>query len=245
MQAGPPGQRVARRGMTSRGWGSSDRVGTARRGAMNKLRILVADDHPLLCTALCTLLQAQPDMQVAGEATDGLAAVECAAKLQPELVVMDLSMPKLGGIEATRRIKLACPATKVVALTGSHDPEQLRLALAAGATGYVLKCAAADEVLRAIRAAAQGGLYLDPTIAADAVARAGEGRPGETLLSSREAEVLRMIAQGYALKEIAAKLDLSTRTLETYRVRAMEKKNLRSRADIVDYALQQGWLVPR
>jgi DNA-binding NarL/FixJ family response regulator len=208
------------------------------------LRVFVADDHPIVRGGLRAVIDGERDMVVVGEAADGLAAVEAVTALRPDVVVMDLSMPKLDGIEASRRIKEACSDIKVIALTADHDPARLKRSLSAGTSGYVLKRAGADDLVRAIRAVAEGGMYLDPHAAAAALAqpRAPSGEVESSVLSERETEVLRMIAEGYAMKEIAAQLDVSARTLETYRQRAMDKLGLRSRADIVRYAMKQGWL---
>jgi DNA-binding NarL/FixJ family response regulator len=208
------------------------------------LRVFVADDHPIVRGGLRAVIEGEQDMVVVGEAADGLTAVEAVTTLRPDVVVMDLSMPKLDGIEASRRIKEACSEIKVIALTADHDPTRLKRSLGAGTSGYVLKRAGADDLVRAIRAVAEGGMYLDPHAAAAAL-RQAPGSSSEvesSVLSERETEVLRMIAEGYAMKEIAAQLEVSARTLETYRQRAMDKLGLRSRADIVRYAMKQGWL---
>ncbi|KYF66505.1 response regulator [Sorangium cellulosum] len=213
---------------------------------MTKLRIFLVDDHPIVRDGLKALIEAQPDMTVVGEAADGLSAVEAVTQVEPDIVLMDISMPKLGGAEATARIKKARPAVQVVALTGYEDKTNVQPVLQAGASGYVIKLARAADLVRAIHAVAEGGVYLDPSMAAHvlssvagrAIGDAGAG----TDLSERESEVIRMVAEGHAIKEIAARLDLSARTVETYKVRAMEKLGLKSRADTVRYALQQGWL---
>jgi DNA-binding NarL/FixJ family response regulator len=209
------------------------------------VRVLIADDHPIVRSGLKALVDAQPDMQVVGEAVDGLEAVELVAALLPDLVVMDLSMPKLGGIEATERLRHTHPGVKVLALTVHEEPSFMRSLLAAGASGYVVKRAAAEDLVRAIRVIAGGGVYLDPAVAAQVSsvsATQPEVETTGTQLSNREAEVLRKIAEGHAMKEIAGKLQISTRTLETYRTRAMEKLALKTRAEIVQYALRRGWL---
>lgn len=208
------------------------------------VRVFLVDDHEIVRSGLKALVDAQEDMSVVGEAANGLAGVEGALELLPDIVVMDLSMPVLGGIEATERIKAGSPNVKVLALTAREERGYIELLMAAGASGYVLKRSAADDLVRAIRAVIAGGLYLDPAMAASALAplrQSGELAAGSRL-SEREAEVLRLIAEGHAVKDIAAKLAISTRTLETYRSRAMEKLSLKTRADIVRYALQRGWL---
>ncbi|WP_438022114.1 response regulator [Sorangium sp. So ce233] len=213
---------------------------------MSKLRIFLVDDHPIVRDGLKALIDAQPDMTVVGEAADGLSAVEAVTQLEPDIVLMDISMPKLGGAEATARIKKARPAVQVVALTGYEDKTNVQPVLQAGASGYVIKLARAADLVRAIHAVAEGGVYLDPAMAAHVLSTVSGRTTGDAGvgadLSERETEVIRMVAEGHAIKEIAARLDLSARTVETYKVRAMEKLGLKSRADTVRYALQQGWL---
>jgi DNA-binding NarL/FixJ family response regulator len=208
------------------------------------IRVFLVDDHQIVRSGLRALIDAEEDMSVVGEAADGLAGLNGAADLQPDVVVMDLAMPGLGGIEATQRLTPLSPHTKVLALTAHDERDYIELVMAAGASGYVLKRSAADDLVRAIRALASGGVYLDPAMAATAVAplRRSSNAAVAGRLSEREAEVLRSIAEGHAVKDIAATLAISTRTLETYRARAMEKLGLKTRADIVRYALQRGWL---
>jgi DNA-binding NarL/FixJ family response regulator len=209
------------------------------------IRVFIVDDHPIVRAGLGSLLSTQPDMQVVGEARDGLEALQRVAASDPHVVMMDLSMPRLPGVEATRRLIAAHPHLGVLALTAHEDRGYARLALDAGAKGFLLKHAAGDDVVRAIRVVAAGGLYLDPAVAAHVVStRRPEARPAPDL-SERETEVLRLIAEGHGMKEIAARLELSTRTLETYRARAMEKLELTTRAEIVRYALLRGWLQSR
>jgi DNA-binding NarL/FixJ family response regulator len=214
---------------------------------VNKLRVLLADDHPIVRSGLKALIAAQPDMEVVAEAGDGHAAVRGAVDLRPDVAVVDLSMPGLGGAEATELIRRAAPEVRVLALTAHQDHGYLHLLLKAGAAGYVLKQAAGEDLVRAIRAVAAGQTYLDPAVAGQLIPGLVGRREAGTLgsgadLSEREAEVLRLIAQGHALKQIAAELDVSARTVETYRARGMDKLGLRNRADIVRYALQRGWL---
>jgi DNA-binding NarL/FixJ family response regulator len=210
-----------------------------------RLRILVADDYAVVREGLKALAAAQPDMEIVGEAGDGLNAVALTEQLRPDVVVIGVSLAQLGGPQATVHIKRACPATRVVAFTVHQDKSHLRQMLEAGASGYVLKTAAADEIVRAIRRVAEGGTYVDPSIAERLVTsfvRRPAGPPAITSLSEREAEVLRLIALGHSNKEISALLDLSVKTVETYKQRLMEKLELSSRVDIVRYALQRGWL---
>jgi DNA-binding NarL/FixJ family response regulator len=211
---------------------------------MVKLRIFLADDHPVVRSGLKGFIDSQPDMEVIGEAWDGSAAVRSSLEMCPDVVVMDVSMPGLSGHEATRRIRTDNPTIKVLALTGHEDRGYLQLLLGAGAQGYVQKSAATTDLLRAIRAVASGELYIDPAAAANLVAIVQPSQPSmsTTELSDRETEVLRSIAQGHLLKQIANRLGVGLRTVETYKVRAMEKLGLKSRADIVRHAVHRGWL---
>ena len=208
------------------------------------IRVFLVDDHEIVRGGLKALIDSQPDMSVIGEASEGTAGVDAIAGLQPDVVVMDLSMPVQGGIEATERLKAQSSTTKVLVLTAREEHSDIEQAMAAGAAGYVLKRSAADDLVRALRSVASGGVYLDPAMAATALAplRQGASFVGGAKLSERESEVLRQIAEGHMVKDIAGKLSISTRTLETYRARAMEKLSLKTRADIVRYALQRGWL---
>ena len=213
---------------------------------MPELRIFLADDHALLRQGVKTLLQGQPGYVVVGEASTGLELIERARALEPDLAIVDVSMPDLGGARATRRLKAALPLLKIIALTMQEAGSYVHELLEAGATGYVLKRAANDELLQAIRAVAAGGVYLDPRVAGEFVALAhGAGaavdRP-RVALSARETAVLRLIARGYTNKEVAADLELSIKTVETYRARSMEKLALRGRIDIVRFATDRGWL---
>jgi DNA-binding NarL/FixJ family response regulator len=207
------------------------------------VRVFLADDHSLVRTGLRALIEAQEDMCVVGEASDGLEVLANIDAARPDVVLMDLAMPKLGGAEATKRLATSHPNIKVLALTAHEERGYVQSLFAAGARGYLLKRALADELAAAVRAVAAGGIYVDPAIAAYVVnvpPRDSEAATAE--LSERESEVLRGIAEGHAMKEIASTLGISPRTLETYRTRGMEKLGLKSRAELVRYALQRGWL---
>lgn len=209
------------------------------------LRVLLADDHALVREGLRALIDAQPDMQVAGEAENGDQAIAQANALVPDVIVLDVWMPRLDGVHATPQLRRACPGAAIIVLTACDDTSCLRGLLDAGAAGYVLKHAAGEELVGAIRAVAAGGVYVDPRIAGELVGTNGDAaseRVAGARLSEREAEVLRAIAQGYSNKEIAVQLELSVRTVETYRARSMEKLGLNSRVDIVRYAAEQRWL---
>ncbi len=214
---------------------------------MAKLRIFLADDHAVVRAGLKTLVDAQSDMTVVGEAGDGQAALEQIRDCAADVVIMDISMPQLNGAEATAQLRQLCPDIKVLALSVHEDTGYLRKLLEAGASGYVLKRSAADTLIQAIRMVAAGGVYLDPAIAGKVVGSLlGKpmvvGDPAAAELSERETDVVRLIAQGYSNKEIANLLNLSVKTVETYKARAMEKIGLDSRVAIVRYALQRGWL---
>lgn len=215
---------------------------------MSKLRILLADDHETVRTGLRVILNAQADMEVVGEAADGQAVIEKTQELQPDVVLMDVSMPRLNGLQATKTLRERAPAVKVVTLTRHGDVAYLHQLLEAGASGYVLKQSRAAELLQAIRAIASGGTYIDSAMTADALAApmraiaAGRGRAVAPSLSPREADTLRLVARGYSNKEIAAQLNVSVKTIETHKGNAMHKLGMRNRIDIVRYAMLQGWL---
>ncbi len=213
---------------------------------MDKLRILIADDHALLRDGIKALVNDEPDMEIIGEAENGRVALEKAKQLQPHIVLMDISMPDMNGAHATRRMKQVCPSVKVLALTAHEDNSYLRHMLEAGASGFLLKRAAADQLIQAIHAVADDGCYIDPTFAGKVLSNfmrpvskaANEG----TELSEREAEVLRLTAWGHSNKEIGAQLDISVKTVETYKARLSEKLQLTSRTQMVRYAVRRGWL---
>ena len=214
---------------------------------MTRLRIFLADDHAVVREGLKALLNAQPGMEVVGEAADGQAALAAATQLRPDVVVMDISMPALSGAKVTQQLRQACPQVKVLALTVHEDIGYLRRLLEAGASGYVLKRAAAEELVQAVRAVAAGRAYIDPELAAHVVgnfARKQGARESLQIpeLSEREEAVVRLIAQGYSNKEIASRLSIGVKTVETYKARSLEKLGLRGRTEIVRYALQRGWL---
>ena len=212
----------------------------------HKLRIVLADDHAILREGLAMLIGAQADMEVVGQAANGREAVQLAKTLNPDIVVMDVSMPELGGAEASEQIRDNCPSVRVLALTRHADQGYLRRLLQAGASGYVLKKSAADALISALRVVAGGGTYLEPTLAGAVVERAlgspGKVRQDRDFLTLREEEVLRWIAWGRSNKEIAASLAISIKTVESYKASATQKLQLRNRSDIMRYALTRGWL---
>jgi len=213
---------------------------------MKDLRIVLADDHEVVRAGLCTLLNASPGLTVVGEARNGYEAITRALELEPDVLVMDISMPALNGVEATEMLARQCPAVRVIALTAHEDRGYLTRLLRAGASGYMLKRATPDEVIRAIRTVAEGGTYVDPLLAGTLLRRAAQSSGGHSdaadPLSDREEEVLRRIAWGGSNKEIATELGISTKTVETYKARITGKLGIRSRTEMVRYALQRGWL---
>jgi two-component system, NarL family, response regulator NreC len=214
---------------------------------MNTLRIVLADDHEVVRAGLRTLVDSSTGMRVVGEASNGVEAIARARELRPDVLVMDVSMPKMDGATATERITRECPEVRVIALTAHDDRAHLTRLLQAGAAGYVLKRAAADELVRAIRTVAAGGTYVDPGFAGSLLRAAARpvGVDPSLLadpLSEREEEVLRRIAWGESNKEIATHLGISTKTVETYKARITDKLGLKSRTEMVRYALQRGWL---
>jgi DNA-binding NarL/FixJ family response regulator len=213
---------------------------------MNKpLRLLLVDDHAVVREGIRALLASDPRFEIVGEASEGVGALTAAASLNPDVVVMDISLPGVNGVQATKRLKSQNPSARVVALTVHEDSGYLRSLLDAGASGYVLKRSAAGELVRALQVVGDGGTYLDPALTGHLVGKLARNTPqigSAPALSDRETEVVRLVARGYSNKEIAAKLEVSVKTVETYRYRAVEKLGLRGRADLVRYAIEQGWL---
>ena len=206
-----------------------------------RIRILLADDHAVVRQGFKMILSSQPDMEIVGEAGNGREAVELAEQLKPDVVVMDVAMPELNGIEATRRLASSVPHTRVVALSMHKDNVYVREILRAGARGYLLKDSVAADLVSAVRAAAQGEGYLSPAVS-NAVLddyRRHVTNPID-LLSSREREVLQMLAEGKTNKEIAGVLNLSVYTVDAHRGRIMEKLNVHSINELVRFAVRNG-----
>ena len=212
-----------------------------------RLRILLADDHVVVREGLRLVIEGQRDMIVVCEAGDGASAIQQAQELKPDVVIMDISMPGMNGLVATRTLKRILPQCVVVTLTRHGDDAYLQELMRAGASAYVLKQSAPAELITAIRTCAAGGQYLDSALTARVTAEflGRDGRkvtqPGATP-SERESEVLRLIAAGYSNKEIATRLTLSVKTVEAHKANAMRKLGLNGRIDIVKYAILQGWL---
>jgi len=214
---------------------------------MKTLRILLADDHKMVREGLRLLINSQPDMKVVGEAANGREVLFKARELKPDVVVMDLSMPELNGLQATEQLQAQAPGIKVVAITANEDESYLRQLCKVGAAGYVLKRSAGDELVKAIGLVANGGVYFEPSLASKALARQMGGVPVKIKgkiqtadLSDREREVLTMLAWGYSNKEIAAQLELSVKTVETYRLRINRKLGVRTRTDMMRCAMSLG-----
>lgn len=208
------------------------------------IRLLLTEDHPVVRHGLKALIARESDLTVVAETASAQEAIEKAAELQPDIVIMDISLEGPSGLQATSRIRERCPGTRVLALTVHEQRSYLRQMFSAGAAGYVLKRSAPEELIRAVRTVAAGETYIDQAFArtdADGKTRA-PGPIRDTDLSDREREVVRLISAGYTNKEIATRLAISVKTVETYKARSMDKLGFRSRADIVRYALLQGWL---
>jgi two-component system response regulator NreC len=211
---------------------------------MNKIRVLLADDHTILRDGIRALLDDQADIEVIGEAEDGLSTVKMVAKLKPDVVIMDIAMPILNGLEATRQIQRDYPQVKVLILTMHENEEYIRQVLAAGALGYVLKDAAAHDLLGAIRAVHRGEAVLSPAITRLVIEdylRWGDIRPADISngLTPREREILQLIAEGYTNKEIAEILNLSVKTIQSHRSNLMNKLDLHDRGELIKYAIQK------
>lgn len=211
------------------------------------IRVLIADDHGVVRAGLRALLSAEPDLLVVGEAATGEEAVRLALHRQPDVVLMDIKMPEMDGLEATRSLAQQAPRVRVLLLTVHEDPALLREALRAGAAGYVIKRAVESELISAIRASAAGDLYVHPSLTRSLLeekgpAPADDGALGR--LTPREIEVLRLIAQGFTNTQIAEHLCLSPRTVESHRANVRAKLNLDSRAELVRFAARHGLLNP-
>jgi DNA-binding NarL/FixJ family response regulator len=211
------------------------------------VRVLLVDDHQMIREGLRSLLGADPDLEVVGEAGDGEVALDRIQALRPDLVLLDISMPGRNGIQVMQRLRSMVPAPRVLVLTAFSDIAYVRLLMEQGAAGYLLKSSTSRSLIDAIRSVMSGGTYLDPGVAGKLVARLTErkmarGEREGAPLSDRETEVLRLIALGYTNKEIAGQLRISGKTVESHRANIMEKLGLATRADLVRYALRQGWL---
>jgi two-component system response regulator NreC len=212
---------------------------------------MIADDHAILRAGLRMLVNVQADMEVVSEAPDGEKAVQTARETRPDVALLDLTMPRVGGMKALQEMARDCRETRVLVLTMHDDPAYLRSALAAGASGYLLKRAVDAELIAAIRAVHRGGIFVDPRLAnvlvqdvlAKKSTKAGPTRP-VNILSQRELQVLTLVARGYTSAEIAKQIFVGVKTIETYRSRLAEKLGLRTRRDVIRFAVQMGLLTP-
>lgn len=211
---------------------------------MSKIRVLLADDHAILRSGIRALLEDEPDIEVVGEAEDGHAVIRMVAELEPDLILIDIAMPRLNGLEATRRIMQANPQAKILILTMHENEEYVRQVFASGAMGYILKDAAVRELLGAIRAIYRGEVVLSPAITRVVVEdylRWGDLQMNhmDSGLSPREREVLQLIAEGYTNHEIAGILSISIKTVQSHRSNLMRKLDLHDRGDLIKYAIQK------
>ncbi len=211
-----------------------------------KIRVLIADDHTIVRSGVRLLLEGEADIEVVGEALNGQEALGLAEKMQPDVILMDVSMPELDGLEATRRIKAKWPEIQVLMLTMHRSDEYFFEALKAGASGYILKAADTEELVNAVRVIAQGEVFLHPTMAKkllnDYLRRLESADQAESLLSDREQEIMRLLVEGYSNKEIAARLVISLSTVHTHRNNLMRKLGLSNQRELVQYAREHGLL---
>lgn len=210
------------------------------------VRILLADDHGILRAGLRNLLNAEPDLEVIGEAADGIQVLEMVEQSCPDLILMDISMPNMGGIDVLQHLSRKLPASKVLMLTVHEDESLLKKAIRAGASGFVVKRAAESELITAIKTVMQGDIYIHPAMTRallkDLVPAPSSKLAADNTLTHREVEILRLIARGYTNNQIAEKLSISSRTVEGHRANLMGKLDLHSRVELVEYAEQHGLL---
>ncbi len=210
------------------------------------IKILIADDHGVIRAGLRALLSGLPDIEVVGEAVDGRDALKKTVELQPNIVIMDLSMPEMGGVEATRQLSQIAPDTRVLILTVHEDEGLLKEVIRVGAAGYIIKRAVEDELIHAIRVVARGDMYVHPSMTRalfnDSPSPAEFRMSGADTLTSREIEVLRLLARGYTNRQIAEQLGISPRTAEGHRANLSAKLGLHSRVELVEYAEKHGLL---
>jgi two-component system response regulator NreC len=217
----------------------------------HKIRVMIVDDHAILRAGLRMLVNAQADMEVVSEAPDGEKAIQEVREAKPDVTLLDLTMPRVGGMKALQEIVRNCRETRVLVLTMHDDPAYLRSALAAGASGYLLKRAVDSELIAAIRAVHRGGVFVDPRLASilvqDVLAKKGtKASPTQpvNILSDRELQVLKLVARGYSSVQIAKQIAVGVKTVETYRSRFAEKLGLRTRSDVIRFAVHMGLLTP-
>ena len=206
------------------------------------LRVFVAEDHALVREGLVLLINSHGDMEVVGEAGDGESAWRVVRDVSPDVAVLDVSLPQLNGAQVAGRIRAGCPTVKILGLSAYGDAAHVRAFVEAGASGYLLKHAAACELVEAIRTVADGGTYFTPELLPVANEEAGQVFQSDIPLSTREIEVVRLVAWGYSNKDMAVRLHVSSKTVEGYKTRLFEKLALSSRVELVRYALKRGWL---
>jgi DNA-binding NarL/FixJ family response regulator len=217
-----------------------------------RIRLILADDHAMVRTGTRELLEQQPDFDIVGEAADGVEAVDLAHRLQPDVAVMDVRMPRMSGVEATRRIKSECPDVKVLILTAHDDDEYVFALLQAGASGYLMKTADIEELVKAIRTVAAGQSMLAPSIAGKVVAQFTSGKsmpatssnipPTHEELTDRELDILKLVGRGLSNKQIGKELFISDRTVQAHLSNIFSKLNVNSRTEAVMYAVRKGWI---
>ncbi len=213
---------------------------------MHKKKVLIADDHVLVREGIVAFLKLCDDIEVIGEASDGIEAIEKARKLRPDIIIMDINMPKLGGLETTVEIKKMYPETKVLVLTQYEDREYISRFLKAGVSGYLLKKAVGSDLITALKAIGRGELYLYSSIAAEVVAGYLQGEKHPEIedpyekLSDREKQVLRLVAEGYTHKEVADMLNISVKTVIAHQTNIGEKLDIHTRAGLIKFAIQKG-----
>ena len=213
---------------------------------MKKIRVLLAEDHTIVRQGIAALLGAESDMEVVGEASNGLEAIELAKKLSPEVILMDIGMRQLNGLEATREIKKLFPSMKILVLTMHENEEWIFQILKAGASGYLIKDSAMTDLTSALRAVYQGDSYLSPSISKMVIeeyirkAESGEKKGVEDLLSGREREILQLIAEGNSVPQISSLLCISKKTVEAHKTHIMEKLNIHDKVGLIKYAIRSG-----
>ncbi len=217
---------------------------------MKKIRVLIAEDHTIVRQGLCALLRSDPDIEVAGEASDGSEAVEMAEKLNPDIILMDIGMRTLNGLDATRKIKKTLPHIRILVLTMYDNEEWIFQILKAGATGYLIKDSAMTDLISAIRAVHRGDSYLSPSISRKVIddyirrAEGGEKTSATDLLSGREREILQLIAEGNSIPKVASLLCISKKTVEAHKNHIMEKLGIHDKVGLIKYAIRKGLTNP-